>query len=54
METEEEQFGSEIHAALPLFQRHAQLMVMARYFNDATVSIGAQAPLPQPSDGPRR
>jgi hypothetical protein len=47
METEE-QFGSEIHAALPLFQRHTQLR-MARYFNDATV-IGAQAPVPQVMD----
>jgi hypothetical protein len=41
----EEQFGAEIHAALPLFQRHTQL-TMARYFNDATVR-GANATLPK-------
>jgi hypothetical protein len=41
----EEQFGAEIHAALPLFQRHTQL-TMARYYNDATV-VGANAGLPR-------
>lgn len=44
----EEQFGQEIHAALPLFQRHTQL-TMARYFNDATVH-GANAGLPRVND----
>jgi hypothetical protein len=44
----EEQFGTDIHAALPLFQRHTQL-TMARYFNDATV-MGAQADLPRIMD----
>jgi hypothetical protein len=44
----EEQFGAEIHAALPLFQWHTQLM-MARYFNDATV-VGANAGLPRIND----
>jgi hypothetical protein len=44
----EEQFGPEIHAVLPLFQRHTQL-TMARYFNDATI-MGTQAPLPQVKD----
>jgi hypothetical protein len=44
----EEQFGTDIHAALPLFQRHTQL-TMARYFNDATV-MGAQAALPRVMD----
>jgi hypothetical protein len=41
----EEQFGAEIHAALPLFQRHTQL-TMARYFNEAIVH-GANAGLPK-------
>jgi hypothetical protein len=41
----EEQLGSDIHAALPLFQWHTQLS-MARYFNDAAV-LGANATLPQ-------
>jgi hypothetical protein len=44
----EEQFGAEIHAALPLFQRHTQL-TMARYYNDATV-VGANAGLPRITD----
>jgi hypothetical protein len=44
----EEQFGAEIHAALPLFQRHTQL-TMARYYNDATV-VGANAELPRIND----
>jgi hypothetical protein len=44
----EEQFGADIHAALPLFQRHTQL-TMARYFNDATV-LGVQAALPRVMD----
>jgi hypothetical protein len=44
----EEQFGADIHAALPLFQRHTQL-TMARYFNDATV-MGTQAALPRIMD----
>jgi hypothetical protein len=44
----EEQFGAEIHAALPLFQRHTQL-TMARYYNDATV-VGANAGLPRIND----
>jgi hypothetical protein len=41
----EEQFGAEVHAALPLFQRHTQL-TMARFFNDATVH-GGNAALPR-------
>jgi hypothetical protein len=44
----EEQFGADIHAALPLFQRHTQL-TMSRYFNDATI-MGAQADLPRIMD----
>jgi hypothetical protein len=44
----EEQFGADIHAVLPLFQRHTQL-TMARYFNDATV-VGANAGLPRIND----
>jgi hypothetical protein len=44
----EEQFRRNIHAALPLFQRHTQL-IMAHYFNDAAV-LGANAPLPQVND----
>jgi hypothetical protein len=44
----EKQFGVKIHAALPLFQHHTQLM-MARYFNDATVQ-GANARLPRIND----
>jgi hypothetical protein len=44
----EEQFGAEIHAALPLFQRHTQL-TMARYYNDAT-AVGANAGLPRITD----
>jgi hypothetical protein len=44
----EEQFGAEIHAALPLFQRHTQL-TMARYYNDAVV-VGANAGLPRIND----
>lgn len=44
----EEQFGADIHAALPLFQRHTQL-TMARYFNDATI-LGTQAALPRIMD----
>jgi hypothetical protein len=39
----EEQFGEEIHAALPLFQHHTQL-TKAQYFNDAVVQ-GANARL---------
>jgi hypothetical protein len=44
----EEQFGADIHAALPLFQRHTQL-TMARYFNNATV-LGTQAAFPRIMD----
>jgi hypothetical protein len=44
----EEQFGANIHAALPLFQRHTQL-TMARYFNDAAI-LGANTALPQVTD----
>jgi hypothetical protein len=44
----EEQFGVEIHAALPLLQRHTQL-TMAWYFNDAMVQ-GANARLPRMQD----
>jgi hypothetical protein len=44
----EEQLGAEIHAALPLFQRHPQL-TMARYYNNATV-VGANARLPRIND----
>jgi hypothetical protein len=44
----EEQFGADIHAALPLFQWHTQL-TMARYYNDATV-VGANAGLPRITD----
>jgi predicted RNA methylase len=44
----EEQFAGEIHAILPLFQRHTQLTV-ARYFNDASVQ-GGNAMLPRIMD----
>jgi hypothetical protein len=44
----EEQFGANIHAALPLFHRHTQL-TMAHYFNDAAI-LGANATLPQVMD----
>jgi hypothetical protein len=41
----EEEFGSELPAVLPSFQRHTRL-TMARYFNNATIR-GALAPLPR-------
>lgn len=44
----EEQFGAEIHAALPLFQQHTQLTT-AHHFNEATV-LGANASLPKLCD----
>jgi hypothetical protein len=44
----EEQFGKEIHAALPLFQWYMQL-TMARFFNNATVH-GANMRLPRVND----
>jgi hypothetical protein len=44
----EEQFGTKINTAHPLFQRHTQLM-MARYLNHASVQ-GTQAALPRIMD----
>jgi hypothetical protein len=42
----EEEFGLELPAVIPLFQRHTQLMMRIRHFNDATLR-GALAPLPR-------
>jgi hypothetical protein len=41
----EEEFGSQLHTVLPLFQRHTQL-TMIRHLNDATFR-GALAPCPE-------
>jgi hypothetical protein len=44
----EDEFGSELHTVLPLFQRQTEL-TMIRHFNDATLH-GALAPLPRIMD----
>jgi hypothetical protein len=45
----EEQFGADIHTALPLFQCCHTQLTMARYFNNATL-LGTQAAIPRVMD----